>query len=113
MAADIAPRIALGVVPVLAILDPEVIVLGGPIGAAGGAELATLVSRAIERDRLWKPRITTTALSGAKKSGLLRNVRPAISQMTPAAMIESIPRTVEFCSRSCGKIFFLPTGCRT
>ena len=60
---ELAPRIALGVVPVLAILDPEVIVLGGPMGAAGGAELATLVSRAIERDRLWKPRITTTALS--------------------------------------------------
>ncbi len=58
----LAPRIALGVVPVLAILDPEVIVLGGPVGAAGGTDLAALVSEAIERDRLWKPRVTATAL---------------------------------------------------
>ena len=30
--------------PVLAVLDPELVVLGGPIGIAGGAPLATLVA---------------------------------------------------------------------
>ncbi|CAN5132645.1 ROK family transcriptional regulator [soil metagenome] len=62
--AEMAPRIALGVVPVLAILDPEVVVIGGPIGIAGGDELATLVRSEIERDQPWRPRIRGSAVSG-------------------------------------------------
>jgi predicted NBD/HSP70 family sugar kinase len=62
--AEMAPRIALGVVPVLAILDPGVVVIGGPIGIAGGDELATLVRSEIERDQPWRPRIRGSAVSG-------------------------------------------------
>ncbi|MET4781679.1 putative NBD/HSP70 family sugar kinase [Glaciihabitans sp. UYNi722] len=62
--AELAPRIAHGVIPVLAILDPEVIVLGGPIGAAGGDALAYLVRREIERDHLWRPRVAGSAVEG-------------------------------------------------
>jgi len=60
--ADIAPRIALGIVPVLAILDPEVIVLGGPLGTAGGELLAGLVSDEIARAQLWRPTVTASAI---------------------------------------------------
>jgi predicted NBD/HSP70 family sugar kinase len=56
--AEVARRIAVGVVPVLAILDPELIVLGGPIGTAGGDLLAELVRVEIERTTLWHPRAT-------------------------------------------------------
>lgn len=56
--AEVARRIALGVVPVLAILDPELIVLGGPIGTSGGQLLADLVRVEIERTTLWHPRAT-------------------------------------------------------
>ncbi|GAB3032703.1 ROK family transcriptional regulator [Parafrigoribacterium mesophilum] len=55
---EVARRIALGVVPVLAILDPELIVLGGPIGTSGGPLLAELVRAEIERTTLWHPRAT-------------------------------------------------------
>jgi predicted NBD/HSP70 family sugar kinase len=55
---EVARRIVLGVVPVLAILDPELIVLGGPIGTSGGALLADLVRAEIERTTLWHPRAT-------------------------------------------------------
>ena len=55
---EVARRIALGVVPVLAILDPELIVLGGPIGTSGGELLAELVRTEIERTTLWHPRAT-------------------------------------------------------
>ena len=61
--AELAPRIALGVVPILAILDPEVIVLGGPIGLAGGDALAELVRVEIERDHPWRPFITGSAVA--------------------------------------------------
>lgn len=62
--AEMAPRIALGVVPVLAILDPEVMVIGGPIGIAGGDQLAALVRGEIERDQPWRPRIRGSAVTG-------------------------------------------------
>ncbi len=60
--AAVAPRIALGIVPVLAILDPEVIVLGGPLGTAGGELLAGLVSDEIARAQPWRPTITASAI---------------------------------------------------
>ncbi len=76
----LAPRIALGIVPVLAILDPETIVLGGPLGSAGGAELAALVSGEIQTATLWNPMVAASevaqfpVLRGAREL-LLRDVR--------------------------------------
>jgi Transcriptional regulator/sugar kinase len=58
----VAPRIALGVVPVLAILDPELIVLGGPIGTAGGELLAGLVRAEIARTTPWHPGVTRSTV---------------------------------------------------
>ena len=60
---EVARRVALGVVPVLAILDPELIVLGGPIGTAGGELLAELVREEIERTTLWHPRATRSTIT--------------------------------------------------
>lgn len=60
--AAIAPRIALGIVPVLAILDPEAIVLGGPLGAAGGAALAARVTAEIAKAGLWDPAVAASAV---------------------------------------------------
>jgi predicted NBD/HSP70 family sugar kinase len=59
---ELAPRIAVGVLPVLAVLDPEVVVLGGPVGAAGGADLAHLVRTHVRRASPWAPRIVATAV---------------------------------------------------
>lgn len=59
---DLAERIALGVVPVLAVLDPPLVVLGGPTGAAGGEELAELVRAQVRRVSRWSPQVAATAV---------------------------------------------------
>lgn len=59
---DLAPRIALGVIPVLAVLDPDVVVLGGPTGAAGGETLAGLVHDEIVRVSRWRPCVRATTV---------------------------------------------------
>ncbi|HEY0119527.1 MAG TPA: ROK family transcriptional regulator [Cellulomonas sp.] len=59
---DLAVRIALGVVPVLAVLDPPLVVLGGPTGAAGGEELADQVRMQVRRVSRWSPQVAATAV---------------------------------------------------
>lgn len=79
----LAPRIAAGVVPVLAVLDPEVVVLGGPTGAAGGRRLAELVKAHLRRGSRWSPEVVATGvpthpvLSGARQV-LLAEVRSGL-----------------------------------
>ncbi len=90
--AEFAPRIALGVLPVLAVLDPEVVVLGGPTGAAGGSRLAELVSEQITALSRWRPSVVASAvgahpvLAGARevllgeiRSRLHNNVNSLVS----------------------------------
>lgn len=80
--AELAPRVAVGVVPVLALLDPERIVLGGPTGRAGGPLLAERVA-ALLREQWGSPTIVATGvpahpvLRGAREH-LLGEVRGAL-----------------------------------
>jgi predicted NBD/HSP70 family sugar kinase len=60
--AELAPRVALGVLPVLAVLDPDVVVLGGPTGSAGGAALAALVEEQVLTLSRWRPAVVTTGV---------------------------------------------------
>jgi predicted NBD/HSP70 family sugar kinase len=60
--AELAPRVAIGVLPVLAVLDPDVVVLGGPTGTAGGAALAALVEEQVLILSRWKPAVVTTGV---------------------------------------------------
>lgn len=60
---DLAPRVAAGVVPVLAVLDPPLVVLGGPTGAAGGDLLAELVRGHIRRTTGWSPQVSASAVT--------------------------------------------------
>ncbi|MEP6842198.1 MAG: ROK family transcriptional regulator [Pseudolysinimonas sp.] len=81
--AELAPRIAVGVIPVLALLDPERVILGGPIGSIGGPRLAELVQASIRHSSRWTPHIEATAvpdhpvLRGAREL-LLAEVRTAL-----------------------------------
>lgn len=61
--AALAPRIALGVIPVLAVLDPEVVVLGGPTGVAGGAALAERVQAHVRRTSRWAPLVVASTVA--------------------------------------------------
>jgi len=59
---ELAPRISLAVAPVLAVLDPHIVVLGGPTGAAGGDLLAELVQASIRKTTGWSPSVAATAV---------------------------------------------------
>jgi len=72
---DLAPRIAVGVMPVLAVLDPERVVLGGPTGQVGGQELAELVQWSIRHNSHWVPEIVAT---GLPDSAVLRGVQELV-----------------------------------
>lgn len=56
----LAARIAVAIIPVLAILDPEIVVLGGPTGSAGGDVLAEAVMAHIAETPTWSPTIRAT-----------------------------------------------------
>jgi predicted NBD/HSP70 family sugar kinase len=60
---QLAPRIALGILPVIAVLDPEVVVLGGPTGLAGGEMLAGLVRQQVSGLSRWNPAVVATGVS--------------------------------------------------
>ncbi|MDQ1547574.1 MAG: hypothetical protein QOH69_2478 [Actinomycetota bacterium] len=83
--AELAPRVALGVLPVLAVLDPDVVVLGGPTGSAGGAALASLVEEQVLTLSRWRPAVVTTGvaehpvLAGAREL-LLGEIRARLHQ---------------------------------
>lgn len=80
---DLAPRIAVGVVPAIALLDPDVVVLGGPTGRAGGTRLAELVSAHVRKTTRWTPTVVATdvtehpVLRGAREY-LIADVRNAL-----------------------------------
>jgi predicted NBD/HSP70 family sugar kinase len=59
---QLAPRIALGILPVIAVLDPEVVVLGGPTGLAGGEALAELVRQQVSGLSRWNPSVVATGV---------------------------------------------------
>jgi predicted NBD/HSP70 family sugar kinase len=57
---ELAHRVALGVANVCTVLDPGLVVLGGDVGLAGGAELASRVAAEVTRLCLARPRILPT-----------------------------------------------------
>lgn len=60
--ADLAPRTAQVLAPVLAVLDPARVVLGGPTGAAAGAEGARLVQACLRRTTRWRTPVVATVV---------------------------------------------------
>lgn len=59
---DLAPRIAICLTPLLSVLDPELIVLSGPTGSAGGADMAELVAEHIRTMSRWYPEVVATTV---------------------------------------------------
>jgi predicted NBD/HSP70 family sugar kinase len=57
---ELAHRVALGVANVCTVLDPGLVVLGGDVGLAGGAELASRIAAEVTRLCLARPRILPT-----------------------------------------------------
>jgi predicted NBD/HSP70 family sugar kinase len=59
---ELAHRVSIGVAAVCVVLDPGLVVLGGPVGQAGGSELATRVAAEVSRICLAHPAVAPTAV---------------------------------------------------
>ena len=59
---ELAQRVSIGVAAVCVVLDPGLVVLGGPVGKAGGSELATRVAAEVSRVCLAHPEVAPTAV---------------------------------------------------
>jgi predicted NBD/HSP70 family sugar kinase len=59
---ELAQRVSIGVAAVCVVLDPGLVVLGGPVGQAGGSELATRVAAEVSRICLAHPDVVPTAV---------------------------------------------------
>src|SRR6185437_10937418 len=75
---DLAHRMAIGVAAVCVVLDPGLVVLGGTVGQAGGAELATRVAAEVPRLCLARPTVVPTAVPG--EAVLLGALQAALAQ---------------------------------
>ncbi|GAA4840744.1 ROK family transcriptional regulator [Luteimicrobium xylanilyticum] len=76
----LARRVAECAAPVLAVLDPEMLVLAGPVAVRGGDRLAARVDELVSVSSPWRARVAPTGLpSGAVLEGarvaLLRRLR--------------------------------------
>jgi predicted NBD/HSP70 family sugar kinase len=60
--AELAHRVSIGVAAVCVVLDPGLVVLGGTVGRAGGAELAAQVAAEVPRLCLARPTVVPTAV---------------------------------------------------
>jgi predicted NBD/HSP70 family sugar kinase len=61
---ELAHRVSIGVAAVCVVLDPGLVVLGGTVGKAGGAELAARVAAEVPRLCLARPTIVSTSVPG-------------------------------------------------
>ncbi|QNE34833.1 ROK family transcriptional regulator [Leifsonia shinshuensis] len=88
LVAELAARVAVGVVPVLALLDPELVVLGGPTGAACGPRLAELVAREL-RDAWGERAVVAT---GVATHPVLRGAREHLLGEVREALFDEVSR---------------------
>ncbi|MET3568331.1 putative NBD/HSP70 family sugar kinase [Leifsonia sp. 563] len=85
---ELARRVAVGVVPVLALLDPELVVLGGPTGLAGGDRLAELVTS--ELRPAWGER--SVVATGVDAHPVLRGAREHLIGEVRDALFAEVSR---------------------
>ncbi|MEN0086787.1 MAG: ROK family transcriptional regulator [Leifsonia sp.] len=85
---ELARRVAVGVVPVLALLDPELVVLGGPTGFAGGPRLAELVTA--ELRPAWGER--SVVATGVAAHPVLRGAREHLIGEVREALFAEVSR---------------------
>jgi predicted NBD/HSP70 family sugar kinase len=84
---ELAHRVAIGVAAVCVVLDPGLVVLGGTVGAAGGAELAARVAAEVPRICLARPTVVPTSVPGEP---VLRGAMQAALAQARAALLGSL-----------------------
>ncbi|GAA3893101.1 ROK family transcriptional regulator [Leifsonia kafniensis] len=86
---ELAYRVAFGVIPLLAVVDPELVVLGGPTCRAGGDELAELVSKEIRGSSRWAPAVAASTVTG---NPILTGARELLVTEVRNELLESVAR---------------------
>jgi predicted NBD/HSP70 family sugar kinase len=61
---ELGRRVAIGAASVCSVLDPELVLLAGEVGHAGGAALADRVANEVARICLAKPRVVAASVTG-------------------------------------------------
>jgi predicted NBD/HSP70 family sugar kinase len=84
---DLAHRVSIGVAAVCVVLDPGLVVLGGPVGKAGGDELAARVAAEVSRICLARP---TVAATSAADEPVLRGALQAALAQARAGLLGSL-----------------------
>ena len=84
---ELAHRVAVGVASVCAVLDPELVVLGGEVGLAGGTILADRVAAAVASICPSRPRVVPTSVPGEP---VLRGAMQAAVAQARTALLASI-----------------------
>jgi len=90
--ADVAARLAAVLEPVLAVLDPSVVVLAGPGGTAGGGLLAGLVESDVRARARWSGPVLPTL---AGPDAVLLGGRARATQITRERLLARVGTTVE------------------
>jgi predicted NBD/HSP70 family sugar kinase len=85
--ADLASRVAVGVASIVVTLDPELVVLGGEVGQAGGNALASRVSAEVSRISPVTPDVVPTAVPDAP---VLRGALLAAVSQARADLLASV-----------------------
>ncbi|MEU8513688.1 ROK family transcriptional regulator [Kitasatospora sp. NPDC048722] len=62
---ELAGRIAVGLAVIVAVVDPELVVLSGGVPSAGGERLRSLVQEELARLSIARPEVRSSALSGS------------------------------------------------
>jgi predicted NBD/HSP70 family sugar kinase len=87
---ELADRLATGLAPLVAVLDPELVVLTGAVPRAGGAPLRELTAEALHGMAIPRPRLVESAvpdnpvLAGAIHAGLTATREAVFSATFPA-----------------------------
>jgi predicted NBD/HSP70 family sugar kinase len=84
---ELAHRVSVGVAAVCVVLDPGLVVLGGPIGKAGGTELADRVAAEVPRLCLASPTVLPTSVPG---ESVLRGAMQAALAQARADLLDSL-----------------------
>jgi predicted NBD/HSP70 family sugar kinase len=84
---ELAHRVAVGVASVCLVLDPGLVVLGGEVGRAGGAALASRVAAEVASIFPARPRVVPTGVPGEP---VLRGAMLAAVDQARAALLASV-----------------------
>jgi predicted NBD/HSP70 family sugar kinase len=84
---ELAARVATGVAAISVVLDPGLVVLGGEVGRAGGALLASRVAAEVSRICPARPRVVPTAVDGPP---VLRGAILAAVDQARADLLDSV-----------------------